>query len=372
MIDWLRAEQLPELQAFFDEHWQRGHVLARDAELVRWQHRLPDRPDRMSMLVAREQGEIVGALGMILVGFCWRGRCIPGGWLAGWIATPHARSRQVGLRLLRHATDSLELEFIGVTGVNDKALRIYRAVGFSICESVPRWVRVISENALARLLAGRVSPLREPANAPTSAAGLQTATWSDALAERWDEAWTERIAPRVVGTWRDAAYLRWRYLEHPRFSYSVRVAQDGDGSVRGMAVHRVAEVLGSRGRAVRVLELLGDEEAMTTLAADAVACAVKAGAAFADMYCTADAVAGPLESCGFTLSAGDGDNLPALFEPIDFNETRLSGAFSAARELDRSRLLHSGALYVTRSDSDQDRPNRLLTPSPSRRPLPRL
>jgi GNAT superfamily N-acetyltransferase len=363
MIDWLGAEQLPELQAFFDEHWQRGHVLARDAELVRWQHRFPDHPDRVSMLVAREEGQIAGVLGMIPVAFCWRGRRVPGAWLAGWIATPHARSRQVGLRLLRHATDSLELSFIGVTGVNEKALRIYRALGFSICESIPRWVRVISEDALARLLRDRVSPLREPATAPASTPGLQTVTWSDPLAQRWDDVWRQRLAPRLVGTWRDAAYLRWRYLEHPRFSYSVRVAQDVDGSVRGMSVHRVAEVLGSRGRVVRVLELLGDEEAMTTLATDAVACGVKAGAAFADMYCTADAVAGPLASCGFTLSAGERDSLPALFEPIDFNETRLTGAFSVGRELDGSKLLHSGALYVTRSDSDQDRPNRLLASS---------
>jgi hypothetical protein len=371
MIDWLGAEQLPELQAFLDEHWQRGHVLARDAELVRWQHRFADHPDRVSMLVAREHGQIAGVLGMILVGFCWRGRCIPGGWLAGWIATPHARSRHTGLRLLRHATDSLELEFIGVTGVNEKALRIYRALGFSICESIPRWVRVISGDALTTLLAGRGSRLREPAAAPAKTAGLHAATWSDTLAQRWDDVWRRRLAPQLVGTWRDAAYLRWRYLEHPRFLYSVRVAQDSDGSVRGMAVHRVAEVLGSRGRVVRMLELLGDDEAMTTLAADAVACGVKAGAAFADMYCTADAVAGPLASCGFTLSAGAGDDLPALFEPIDFNETRLTGAISVSEELDGPQILHSGALYVTRSDSDQDRPNRFLTPS-FRRPLPRL
>jgi len=363
VIDWLRAEQLSELQAFFDEHWQRGHILARDAELVRWQHRLPDHPDRVSMLVAREEGQIVGVLGMILVGFCWRGRCIPGGWLAGWIVTPHARSRQTGLRLLRHATGSLELSFIGVTGINEKALRIYRALGFSICESIPRWVRVISDDALARLLAGRGSPLREPVTAPAMITGLQTAAWSDVLAQRWDDAWRKRIAPQLIGTWRDAAYLRWRYLEHPRFSYSVRFAHDNDGAVRGMAVHRVAEALGSRGRVVRLLELLGDDETMTTLAADAVACGAKAGAAFADMYCTADAVAGPLASCGFTLSPGESDNLPALFEPIDFNETRLTGAFSVGQEFDGSKLLHSGALYVTRSDSDQDRPNRLLASS---------
>jgi hypothetical protein len=387
-IDWWPAARIAELQAFFEEHWQRGHILARDAQLLRWQYRRPGDPQRLSMLVASEDDRIVGALGLIVVSFCVRGRRSCGGWLATWIATPAAREQQVGLRLLQRVLDE-PLGFVGVIGINETVLGIYRALGFSICERVPRWVRTISDDALATLL-GDCAPARgalpatpaaglplvshtpqishtpgvsrEPWVSQRSSDSLRISAWSNALAKRWDAIWSQRLAPGLVGTWRDADYLRWRYLEHPHFTYAVRVAEDSKGALRGLAVHRIAEVQGAVGRAVRIVELLGDAEAVTALAANAVAAGVRTGAAFADFYCTAAGVAEPLEACGFTLESERSEALPALFEPLDLGTPRLTGAFRMGGELGGElggdpTPLDPQALYVTRSDGDQDRPN---------------
>jgi hypothetical protein len=368
-VEWLPSDGVEELQAFIEEHWRRGHRLAHDGELLRWQHRVPGDPGRLGFLVARAGGRIVGALGTIVVSFGVAGRRVPGAWLTTWIATPAAREGQGGLRLLRHVLEE-PLDFVGTTGANPTALRIYRALGFAISESVPRWVRVIDEEALATMLGDLASRRRElpgwpsateggwePPRSPPATGALRVSTWSEEHAERWDELWERRLAPSLTGTWRDAAYLRWRYVEHPRFAYAVRVAED-PGGLRGVAVHRVAEVSGAVGRVVRILELHGDAEAMGALAADALAAGARAGAAFAEMYCTAGTVAQPLGACGFTVEPQPTNALPALIEPLNLElPAALTGAFRAGACFGGDQaVFESSALYVTRGDCDQDRP----------------
>ncbi len=367
-IDWLPVGAIAELQALIEEHWRRGHLLAREEGLLRWQHRLPGDTERLSVLVAREGEQIVGALGVIVVPFCLHGRRSSGAWLTTWIATPEARRRQGGLLLLRAALEQ-PFGFVGTTGANETALRIYRALGFSIRESIPRWARVISEEALAGLLGERPAPYGEPPSppaphgepSPPAPDSVWISTWSEAHAERWDELWESRLAPKLVGTWRDSAYLRWRFLEHPRFSYAVRVAEDRGGSLRGLAVHRIADIRGAEGRVVRVLDLLGDREAATALVGDAIAAGARAGAAFAEFYCTSAAVAEPLEACGFAFEPEPTSALPALFEPLNFEiPPILTGAFRAGEGLGGdAALFESRELYITRSDCDQDRPHEL-------------
>jgi ribosomal protein S18 acetylase RimI-like enzyme len=374
-VDWLPTSRIAELQAHIKEHWRRGHPLAHEG-LLRWQYRFPGDSERLSVVVAREGGQIVGVLGVIVVSFCVRGRRCTGGWLATWTVTPAARKRQVGLRLLRHVLEE-PFGFVGVTAANEIALRIYRALGFSINPSIPRWVQTISSDALSTLLGSGAPPCAEqpkrrpsgdrapasgePPAQPPAGSSLRISSWSEGLAERWDETWGRQFAPQLIGTWRDAAYLRWRYLEHPRFAYAVRVAQDAGGSLRGLAVHRIADVRGAEGGVARVVELLGDPEAATALVRDVIAAGARAEAAFAEFYCSAAAVAEPLGECGFTLEAEPTAALPALFEPLNFGMPMLSGAFSAGAELGGDpALFDSDALYVTRSDGDADRPNEAI------------
>lgn len=367
-IDWLPAEEIGELQAFIDERWRHGHRLAYDERLLRWQHSFPDDGERLSVLVAREGGAIVGMLGVIVVEFAVAGERSTGAWLTSWLATPEARRGQGGLRLLRHVLDE-PFGFVGTTGANETALRIYRALGFSIRESIPRWARVVSDEALTKLV-GESAPQAPrpsiPAESSTlarrpsgpSMLALRVCDWADTHAGRWDELWEERLAPELVGPWRDAEYLRWRYVEHPHFDYSVRVAQGDDSSVRGLAVHRTIEVTGAQGRVMRMVELHGDREAMSALVSDALASAEGAGAAYVEFFCSAGTVAEPLERWGFTREATPTHALPSLVEPLNVElPAALTGAFKAGPELGGdSAVFQSDALYITRADCDQDRP----------------
>jgi hypothetical protein len=178
--------------------------------------------------------------------------------------------------------------------------------------------------------------------------------WREEDAPAWDRLWVDSLAPTLVGTWRDSAYLEWRYRTHPRFEYALRVAVDGSGQLHGLIVHRAERVEGAEPTVLRVVEAIGLEPAVVALAAELVQMGRVEGAAFADFYCTGKRFAAPLEQVGFTLADRLPTDVPSHFQPLEPSSRPLTAAL-------RLSLPDLGALtgpdvYFTRSDCDQDRP----------------
>lgn len=352
---WCGVERVAELQAFIDEHWKRRHILARDADLLRWQH--PRSAGELSILVAQEKGEMLGILGIVPADCGFYGERRPGAWLTTWVARADARDRHVGLALLRSVIDETD-GLVATIGGNATTMRILGVMGFSLIPAVPRWVLPGSRDALRGLLGAmtadvvRVSP-RARANA--GAPGYAVVDWHERHAAAWDRAWSERFAPRLVGTWRDAAYLRWRYLEHPRFRYEVRLATR-DGEVSGLLVYRRQRVQDRSEEVVRIVELLAVDDAAHALLEAVVDGAMEPSTALADFYCTSTSLAAPLRAAGFHDAEHLGVPIPGLFQPLDQGRTALTGAFWAPARWGVEPFVGDDA-YVTRSDCDQDRPN---------------
>ena len=367
-IDWCTADRVPVLQSLIDSHWRKGHILARDADLLRWQYRHPSNPERLSVLLAEHNGQPVGMLGLIPSGFCVRGARIPGAWLAMWLTVPEWRPRMLGLRLLRQLFVG-DYGMIGVLGVNQETTgAIYQTLGFTACDVVPRWVHATSPEALANLVAD--SPERYSAAAraawaasarrPPTGATARLAGWDQETAARWDGAWHQRFAPQLVGTWRDAAYLRWRYVDHPRFQYHLRFIEDpSDGALAGLLVYRIEKVRDRSESVLRVVEFLTTAAVGAALAHVVLDVGHAAQVTFMDFFCTSTASAPYLEAVGFVREDAMPAPLPSRFQPLDFNHTQLNGVFwmSPAVAGNGHACFESPAFYVTRADGDQDRPS---------------
>jgi GNAT superfamily N-acetyltransferase len=294
-----------------DEHWRRGHVLARDAELLRWQHRRRSDPDRLAVLAAEEDGRLVAMLGWIEFDACVGEERVPGGWMTNWLVVPEARGRKLGLALVERALEA-EYEFVGALGANSATRHVLGGLDFAEV-GMFRWVRVFDPGALRDLLGGR-EPARVEAAAGASGAGS------------------------FVGACRYADFLRRRYREHPRFRYEV---------VDEQAAYRIETVAGSSAKVARIVDFLGDEALARRVADEAE----RAGAVFADFSCTSTRFGAPLEAAGFTPDPG----LPGRFQPLDFSDRPIVSCFWAAPRLGVD--FAGGELYVTRADSDLDRPN---------------
>jgi len=311
-VEWCAADDAPLVQELVDRYWKRGHVLARDEALLRWQYRVPGDDGRLSVLLARVDGRPVGFLGVIRTPFCRRGELLRGGWLAMWAVAEEARGTQAGLALLAEALRDFDV--VGCLGFNEPAESIYRRLGFQVRVPLPRFVAL------------------EPHGAPAPAA-----EWDE---QAWDLRWREEIGPSFVGTARDAAFVRWRYLEHPSYRYVVRLAEDATALV----VHRVQEVDGRR--VVRFVEALGDPDAAGALIG--LALHEAEGAWLADFTCVNEAHAEPFVRAGFVPETSLPEPPPDRFQPLGRSPRGLGAAFRGVAAAD---------VYATRADGDQDRPS---------------
>ncbi|MGH9970447.1 MAG: GNAT family N-acetyltransferase [Pyrinomonadaceae bacterium] len=375
VIDWCPGSRISELQDFIQTHWRRDHILTRDEALLRWQYINHKDPDRLSILIAERDSALVGMLGVIPFGFCFTGRQASAAWLTTWVSSPESRGWQTGISLLQHALRQGH-EVVGTLGMNQTTRRLLSALRFQIRDDIPRWVRIVSLEALEALLSGRPTPFSPECwsawrgatqNGHTSSSktgqsstGVRIVDWSESMAERWNRSWREEFAPRQLGTWRDSQFLRWRYLEHPTFRYIVRFAENpADGDVLGLVVYRVETVRSTDIRVLRVVEFMSRKQAQQLLAAAVVEAGQEAGVAFVDFYCTSPVFVEPLRSVGFVQEDDFVEPLPNLFQPLEYERQRLNGALWAkpAAASDCVDVFMADDLYLTRADCDQDRPN---------------
>jgi GNAT superfamily N-acetyltransferase len=355
-IEWLPADRVADLQAFIDAHWRRGHVLARDAELLRWQHRDPARPDRLRVLVAQAPGEgIVAMLGFVAFDACLQGARARGGWMTNWLVVPEWRGRGLGRALVERVLGD-DFDLVGALLANSATRHALAPLGF-VEVAMARWVRVFSADALERLLGEHASAYsgdawaawRRHASMPLAASGDRVRGWDGDAG--WDRAWEARFAPRLVAACRDAAHLRRRLLEHPRFAYEVLVASDGAGSALGLAAYRIERVADGDARVMRIVDLLAEPDAAPALASALAAAAVGHDVAFADFECASPASGEALRHAGFELEQALPAALPSRFQPLDVAQRPAVSCVWSADRFDPA------ALHVTRADSDLDRPN---------------
>jgi hypothetical protein len=250
-------------------------------------------------------------------------------------------------------------EFTAVLGANEAAMTVYRGLKWSTIDAVPRLVRLSSVAALEALLGDAAAlPDRLPLPPRVAPNAKSTVVPADQSLAGWDQCWQERFAPSLVSVWKDAGYLRWRYLDHPRFRYEVYFASDEAGRIAGCTVYRIAHIPQRSCRVLRIVEFLGEGAVGDELAGHLASTADAQGVAFSDFYCTSSAPAAPLARQGFVPEADVPLAIPSLLQPVDFSRRSLTAAFHVQSSIvrDSSSLVGEG-LYFTRSDGDQDRPN---------------
>jgi hypothetical protein len=313
-------------------------------------------------------------LGLTYMRWLQSGCTYLGAWTSHWFVIPELRESPLSLLLLRRATQ-LGAQVIGSVGVNDRAVSIISHMGYEIIREIPRWVAIIDPVKTATLLAASgagdsprdalLSFCRERASlAQTHVPGdgeWEIAEWSDHVAGEWDVSWEQCLQPRFTGVLRDRAYIRWRYVAHPTFRYGVRVARHrASGRIGGLLVSRLETVKGRTERVLRIVDLLAYSRPATDCLLDHFKRDARdAEVAFADFYCTS-AIDG-LTDAGFRHEEASTRpfSIPFRLQPLEQGERPLNAAIRLPASL-RGTLgdvAARGALYLTKSDGDQDRPN---------------
>ena len=366
-------DEYPQIADFLDQYWAKNHIYVRDKKLFDWTfHRVShwEEPG-YSFAMAEDGEELVGILGGIPFSFNSFGTVSSGIWIANYVIRPDYRRGPTALQLLS-VFRNMSRHAVVASGINPATSAIYRVLRGEVLPYLPRRVAVFpGATERMRKLLKIAYPDWDASRAAALAERLTLSTWPDvavaagsSLPANWDRVDWPAIAAKTIGAARDVDYLRWRYLEHPRFAY--RLVTVAEGERTGLLIWRLETIRRAVGdgredvdRIARIVELLpaSDANAGRLLAAGLQAMR-EAGAFGADFYGFHSQTNCCLERAGFadTGKVPDGEHVPSRFQPLDGK----GGGILSAMFLKEAAPSFTGSdcpWYWTKSDSDQDRPN---------------
>ena len=377
-ISFCQRAEIPALIGFIRDHWKRDHIFVKQPKFLRWHYdhrRFRYVPEGgLSFLLARDSGEVVGAIGLNEVGFNVFGEKGLSVWPSIWYARPDYRRHFIGARLWQQVV-KLRYSAICMIGMNPSVRPFFNSLGYEMLVNTPRWCGVLdparteeflaenpdSSAAEVRALVESIALKNVDSPRESSAIeGLELFDWDDSAGDAWDASWNGTISPTMVGTDKTAEYISWRYQHHPIFQYRIRLAKTAECTT-GLIVTRLETPRGRSETILRVVELLGEPASLRVLVADELRRAREKSALFADFHCVSRRFAQPLEALGFQQldAESTGALVPHHFQPLEFGRIPLTSAYHLAAEFRGRvpRLLACEDFHISRADGDQDRPN---------------
>lgn len=352
--------RVPALQAFFRRTYRADYALC-DLALLRWQFQHPPGGDgtRWHIKLACDGDTIAACLGFIPVHAHIDGVLTRAAWVINWMVDAGHQQYGLGPLLMREVMREFDVTLN--VGPNQAARDVLARMRWWSAGELPRYVAVLDPAAVAALAAAETLTWPERSLELTAAIGSSTAQvtrvarYSDEATALWD-----RLAGsedgRVAGTRRSAAFLNWRYADHPAFKYRM-FAQYDAAALTGVAVYRVEIVRGTQhrvGRLVEYLEAVDRDRPDSALLAAVLADARSMGVSLVDFFCADPAPARRLAQHGFVADPALLSPVPVLFQPIDRGR---SGIPFMAQSTRPGVAVAVQPWYVTKGDGDQDRPN---------------
>lgn len=373
----IRLAQLDEytnIANFIDQFWKKDHIYVRSQELFDWTFQKSPEWDAQSYSVslAIDNDVIVGMLGVIPFELNVYGYAYKACWLVNWFMHPDARKGRAGLDLLNFFVRKYHYDTVSF-GINDRIAELYKALRWELMPHIPRmeWVNPeYSYLARSLVMQANLSASHEDIDDVVNRRllDMQPIISNDAISLEqvngnvWDTTGWEFWKSRVVGCARNFRYLRWRYLQHPLYTYDSCLIPEGEQL--GLIVWRMEKVnlTGLNGNLegdflfCRIVEFLPvSENNAQRLMARLLENTKRLSLVAADFYCYNVEIQSILVKLGFFVSTEAGMSLPNFTQPIAAGASIRSAI--KIKSFNNANVFSSEKFYWTRSDSDQDRPN---------------
>lgn len=365
-VRWAKASDLTALVKFFTHVYKRTHITTQKKHLA-WNFGSPllkILQSKLTAVVAEERKfGLVAFLGAYPADFSVKGKRFKAAWLANWITREEFRGQGIGSTLLKKMSVRFELAL--AASFSSLAWPLYLKHGWRKLGMYRRVVFVLNPSRAYAFLKTLHAPAALKGTSTTSfktslPRGLETELdihWDGPLDfKAWERSWP-LMRERYGGTVeRSAAYLRWRFFEHPFIRYHIGVLYLPDKTIGGLVVLRREA---TRGFVIgRIVDIVSLPEADQVLIRAAVNFARKKSYAALDGYFTFAPYLAGFGRAGFR----SGDRRPFLLLPEFFNpvalrprdrrkQTILMGI--SARGL--KTLPETGQWHIVKADGDRDR-----------------
>ncbi|MGO4694450.1 GNAT family N-acetyltransferase [Paenibacillus sp. 2TAB26] len=364
-IRYFKRTETEQLQNAIHTIWSPNHILSRNEQLLNYMfYENPGKhhwveTEYYSFLGAWKDNKIIGLLGVMPFEVNNKGVAGIGCSLTNWIVPPEYRSTGAGYALF-HTVKERNPELILSLGINSTVTKLYKKMGWNILQDVPRWIGVVNKPiTIEKMLNGNERPLRYWNELKTIPSNSDYHI-SDLVEEEWDRFYEQFFAPKTIGFARNYQFIKWRYINHPIFEYKILTCKDSHNHIMGIAIIRIESLLNIGEKIGRIVEFIAADQDSSICLANAVA-GLARDCLFLDFYCFSSISTWGLEAIGFKRileSENDSVVVPTRFQPIDLTITNMMAAFSVQPDIkNKINLAEESCFYITKGDSDQDRPN---------------
>ena len=332
------------IASFYESNWARKIALSNE-QFYTWQ--FCNAPNKVGdqCCVAINGSEILAVMGLTERPFFIENTKKIGVELTTWIVEENSRNLGLGPKMIDYLKSKYDVMF-GM-GISEQALPVYLRMGFKYLKSIPRFVRVLNHEVVTKF--GYSTPLVKK----LSKIKVKTEKYTvvDASVDIVNEVFNNFTVSNNLFL-RNYEWINWRYMEHPSFSYSVKVIES-ENNERCVVVYRVDDL--EELKIIHCVDLLGDKNACLSAISFLEDKGLECNADIIDFYST-NTELNSLFIYKNWLSVLDCDffDFPHLFHPIELRKPSTTSLIMWSKE--GSLLYNIGKLYITKQDCDFDRP----------------
>ena len=337
-----------EICDFYQKNWNKPVILS-DRKFYNWQFIGGPQSKANDCLVAYDERKkiIAGVMGLNARTFILGGESLKGAELTTWIVSEEYRTSGCGAKMLMKLMQDYEVLF-GM-GISEDALKVYLRMGFKFLREIPRFLKIINLDRISKYL--EISQLGLKLMKMTNVQKEIEAEEFNDLEELSEIA--DMFSSGLNHFSRNKSFLKWRYFDHPYFSY--KCIRFSSGSKSCVIVYRI-DFPDSEFRIAHLTDILGDDEIFSQAIYKFCNLLETMEIDIVDFYCTSSRVYSHfLYNNWFSIKDESFVRFPHLFSPIEMVEPLSTSLIYWARDGLRE-LADMGKLYVTKQDCDLDRP----------------
>ena len=338
----------PRWEEFIVSSYRDQNYVMLSPTFLRWQ--FLDNPANhtggYTIWLAVHRDVIVAQLGFVpFLGSTPTGQRFEGAYPINLMVRPEYRAAGVGAILLARLLKAVPS--LVNPGVNQAGATLGEGLGMRDLGYLSRYVAVIDGQAARALAVDGQLPVGVEEVTPVGTAAGQVIS-STKVPKGVGASFA---FPRpCFGAERNRDFLRWRYENHPAFTYEFLFSPD----LEGVLVFHEEREKSTGALIIRIVDVLANVEHQTALFQAMLLAAKARKAAIVDFFFSLGCYNSALAEAGFFEEAKGSDaRIAALFQPLNF---RKSGIRVLACHPDWSNGSQED-WYITKADSDQDRPN---------------
>ena len=304
-----------------------------------------------SFMVIKSKGKIISEMGLVPTRMKFFDKTVDNVNLVNLMALEEFRGKGTGFFLYKEAE-----KFGNVctnTGYGPLVVDFIENMGWVKMPDLNRFVLVLNGEKASKLAGKKLEKCKASEKAETSGMEfVQVEGFGKEAGEFW-----ERVKEKYpITIERSAAYLNWRFSNHPVFDYKMFEVRK-EGRVEAVVVLHFEEADGFR--VARIVDFVSGDRAELFALEKAIEFCKEKDVDLVDFFFSGKFHVGSLGKAGFVeAKKGAFGSIPMLFSPIDRERKSINFAFKAVnKKLLDERINNFNNWYITKADGDQDRPN---------------